>query len=132
MPTNLTYSIFEGLLVGFANRRMFHISALSGGGGGSTRHVPSSSVNNPYEEGLKTKGKANSPTHVHGGPIPPGRYTIEKPAHHAHLGLSARLVNPFRIHWEGMGSSFTDEERTGATDVSCRSTKLTSRISWMR
>lgn len=31
MPTNLTYSIFEGLLVGFANRRMFHISALSGG-----------------------------------------------------------------------------------------------------
>ncbi len=94
MSANLTYSIFEGVLIGFANQRMFHILALSGGGGGSTLRRTSLSVNNPYMEGLKTKGAANSRTHVHGGPIPLGKYTIEKPAHHPHLGLSARLVSP--------------------------------------
>ena len=54
MRTNLSYYIFEGLLTGFANGNLVHISALSGGGGGSTRHRASDAVNNPYMEGLKT------------------------------------------------------------------------------
>lgn len=48
MRTNLSYYIFEGLLTGFANGNLVHISALSGGGGGSTRHRASDAVNNPY------------------------------------------------------------------------------------
>jgi len=38
---------------------MFHLSALSGGAGGTTGGTTSSAVNNPYEEGLKTAGREN-------------------------------------------------------------------------
>jgi hypothetical protein len=89
MSADLTYYISEGLLTGIVNRRALHIIALSGGGGGSTLHKTVMSMNNPYMEGLKTVGSGK--THVHGGPLPPGKYTIEKPAKHHHLGLSARL-----------------------------------------
>jgi hypothetical protein len=106
----LTYYIREGLLVGVSDDRMFHISALSGGAGGSTKHGTSNAVNNPYMEGLKTKGAAASAGHVHGGPLPPGKYVVHTPAHHPHLGLSARLDHPrfrpmgrdgFYIHGQG-------------------------------
>jgi hypothetical protein len=100
MEANLTYYIWEGVLTGTANGRTFNISALSGGGGGSTQHRPDSAANNPYMEALKTKGKAGAKGHVHGGPIPPGKYTIRKPGRHPHLGLSAELLHP---HWKPMG-----------------------------
>jgi hypothetical protein len=38
MQANLTYYIFEGVLTGTAGGRGFNMSALSGGGGGSTQH----------------------------------------------------------------------------------------------
>src|SRR5271157_856860 len=94
MPANLTYYIREGLLVGLIDGRMFHIIALSGGAGGSTRNSATDATNNPYMEALKTKGPAKSPTHVHGGPLPPGKYVVSTPAQHPHLGLSARLDHP--------------------------------------
>lgn len=99
MPANLTYYIFEGVLAGTVEGRMFNLSALSGGGGGSTQHRPTYAANNPYMEAFKTVAKAGK-GHVHGGPIPPGKYTIKKPSHHRHLGLSAELVHP---HFKPMG-----------------------------
>jgi hypothetical protein len=48
METDLTYYIFEGLLRGRADGSLVHISALSGGEGGSTRNRPTDGVNNPY------------------------------------------------------------------------------------
>jgi hypothetical protein len=93
MAASLTYSIWEGTLTGFLSGSLIHMEALSGGGGGSTLHSAAYSTNNPYSEGLKTSGAASSPLHVHGGPIPPGRYTIEVPAKQGHLGLAARLTS---------------------------------------
>jgi Protein of unknown function (DUF2778) len=100
MAANLTYYIVEGVLTGFINGRLFHVLALSGGAGGSTKHLSQVSTNNPYMEGLKTSGGPNQQGHVHGGPVPPGKYKIERPRQHPHLGLSARLVHP---HWKPMG-----------------------------
>jgi hypothetical protein len=87
--STLTYYIFEGLLVGLVAGKAIELSALSGGGGGSTKHAPIATVNNPYATGVKTTGPGRR--HVHGGPIPPGAYKICAPSHHPHLGLSARL-----------------------------------------
>jgi hypothetical protein len=110
MPAHLTYYIVEGLLVGVCGDQVFHILALSGGAGGSTQQSGSDAVNNPYMEALKTKGKPHSQGHVHGGPLPPGIYVVHTPAHHPHLGLSARLDHPrfrpmgrdgFYIHGRG-------------------------------
>jgi len=97
---DLTYYIFEGILTGFVQNKWFHVSALSGGAGGTTKAKTSDAVNNPYAEGLKTAGSVKSAGHRHGGPIPPGTYIIHKPAKHPHLGLSARLDHP---HWRPMG-----------------------------
>jgi hypothetical protein len=94
MPANLTYYIREGTLVGLVEGRIYNLEALSGGGGGSLTNRTTSAVNNPYMEGLKTAQKAKSPFHVHGGPIPPGTYSVDAPARHPHLGLSARLNHP--------------------------------------
>ena len=88
MPANLTYYITEGVLAGTANGHMIHISAVSGGGGGSRRNPPSSDMNNPRSQSLKEVDGAH---HVHGGPIPAGRYRVFTPSHHRILGLSARL-----------------------------------------
>jgi hypothetical protein len=108
----LTYYIFEGVLAGFIGTQMIHVIAWSGGAGGSKRKsapVPSV-VNNPYLYGLKAVGKPKDPAHVHGGPIPPGRYHIYAPSEHPKLGLSSfleplqRLPNnrgEFFIHKQG-------------------------------
>lgn len=92
---HLTYYIFEGVLVGIIEAKFVHITAFSGGGGGSTRNRTSDSANNPYQYGLKEvdlkfKNQAKN-IHIHGGPIPPGRYKILPPTHHEKLGLSAKL-----------------------------------------
>jgi hypothetical protein len=42
---------------------------------------------------------------VHGGPIPPGTYTIKHAAANQHLGLSAELV-PKRANMMGRGGFF--------------------------
>src|SRR5262245_28662922 len=83
MAANLTYYIFEGVLTGTANGRMFHLQALSGGGGGSTRNPANTDANNPYSQGVKTTDR---PQHRHGGPLPTGRYRIATPSRHPHLG----------------------------------------------
>lgn len=89
MTANLTYYIFEGTLTGSAGGRMFHVEALSGGGGGSTQHGGNQDTNNPYSVGVKTADGCSG--HTHGGPIPPGRYRISPPRRHPHLGLSCQL-----------------------------------------
>ena len=57
-------------------------------------------MNNPYMEAWKTQPETRTKGHVHGGPVPPGKYTIHTPSQHPHLGLSARLVHP---SWKPMG-----------------------------
>jgi hypothetical protein len=79
---NFTYYISEGILVGTANNTPFYISALSGGGGMSSKGITDSSVvNNPYMTGKKTsyEGKNNATSENRGGPIPLGRYRIAPP-----------------------------------------------------
>lgn len=86
----LTYYIFEGILVGRAGGSNFHLLALSGGGGGSKVNAQDfGSGFYPYLTARKTQGTGKN--HVHGGPIPPGRYIIHTPAQNPHLGLSAYL-----------------------------------------
>jgi len=53
--TNLTYYVFEGLLVGFTGGELVHIPALSGGRVGTTaKGAQTDAVNNPYMTGLQT------------------------------------------------------------------------------
>ena len=86
----LTYYIFEGVLIGRSGGTTFHLLALSGGGGGSTAKPQDFGGGfYPYLTGKKTTGTGVS--HVHGGPIPPGRYIIHPPSQNPHLGLSAFL-----------------------------------------
>jgi hypothetical protein len=59
MSADLTYYIREGVLVGVIGRRMFNMTVLSGGAGGSTKASGTDAVNNPYMEGLKTRGAAS-------------------------------------------------------------------------
>jgi len=91
MSAQLTYYIFEGVLTGFAGGQLLHISALSGGRGGTTtKGVESDAVNNPYATGVKTTEHKDPTTgkmvhgdgDIHGGPIPPGQYRIAIPALH--------------------------------------------------
>ncbi len=87
----LTYYIFEGVLVGFIESDLIHIMAWSGGGGGSRVNSPSESANNPYMYALKEVDTKKSRVHLHGGPIPPGSYQIYTPEIHPKLKLSAKL-----------------------------------------
>jgi hypothetical protein len=77
---SLSYYIFEGVLTGTVGGTFFQMTALSGGGGGSrNRRLRDDSVNHPYRIGRKTVGSMTAPNHVHGGPLPPGRYRIDTP-----------------------------------------------------
>jgi hypothetical protein len=93
----LTYYIFEGVLVGFVGTEQISLSAWSGGAGGSTKHGTDSSANNPYMYALKEVDDKKKKIHVHGGPIPPGRYTVLPPGHHAKFGLSSKLEPERRL-----------------------------------
>ncbi|MEP7124796.1 MAG: hypothetical protein ABJE95_27960 [Byssovorax sp.] len=88
MPANLTFYITEGVLTGTANGHLINLDAVSGGGGGSKTHPGNSDTNNAASQSLK---ESNGAHHVHGGPIPAGRYRVLPPSHHRKLGLSARL-----------------------------------------
>jgi hypothetical protein len=100
----LTYYIFEGVLTGIIGTEVIHVTALSGGGGGSKAHAAHDSTNNPYQYALKEVGDKNSRTHVHGGPIPPGPYHILLPVVDANLGPCAKLHPLFTLpgHRGGM------------------------------
>jgi hypothetical protein len=87
----LTYYIFEGVLVGFVEQDLIHITAWSGGAGGSKSHAPNENANNPYMYALKAKDNKARGVHTHGGPIPPGRYRIHIPGPHGHYKLCAVL-----------------------------------------
>ncbi len=115
LGAKLTYYIFEGVLVGQAGKRHFHISAHSGGGGGSKVNKPDfGGVFHPYSTGNKTVGEGAA--HKHGGAIPPGRYIIHKPAQHPQLKLSAYLepdksndmMNRDRFYIHGRGTHGSD------------------------
>ncbi len=71
----LTYYIFEGVLVGMAGGKFFHVFAGSGGRSGSKHKdaVDSSVANNPYRTARR------HPDYATGGPLPPGEYAIAKP-----------------------------------------------------
>jgi hypothetical protein len=86
----LTYYIFEGVLVEFVGTDLIHMTAWSGGAGGSTKNSTDNSANKPYMYAFKEIDNKKK-IHVHGGPIPPGKYRILPPGHHAKLGLSAKL-----------------------------------------
>jgi hypothetical protein len=104
MPAHLTYYINEGVLVALIGGRTLHLEALSGGGGGSRTNPTVHSANNPYMTGLKTTGA--KATHVHGGPIPVGTYTVSVPENHPHLGRASRLTPASRQPMHGRGGFF--------------------------
>ena len=65
---DLTYNIFTGsLVVRGSDGRMVVAFAHSG------------SSNIHYDSATRQKGKHGSPGHVHGGPIPPGRWRVKSP-----------------------------------------------------
>ena len=100
---SLTYYIWEGVLVGTAGGRLFHLLALSGGGAGSTKKSADFGGGDyVYMTGAKTTGKK----HKHGGPIPVGRYVIHKPEKHPHLGLAAFLEPDKTNRMMGRGGFF--------------------------
>jgi len=73
VAANLTFYIFEGVLTGTANGHMLNLTAVSGGGGGSKVYAGNSDTFNPHSQGLK---EVDGKHHVHGGPIPAGRYKV--------------------------------------------------------
>ena len=77
MSANLTYYVFEGVLIGQAGGSQFQLFARSGGGGGTTKGGETFVGNNPYMTAFKTAGKGKK--HQHGGPVRLGRNKIEKP-----------------------------------------------------
>jgi hypothetical protein len=88
---DLTYYIFDGILVGFAGGGHIFMIAGSGGGSGSTSHTGSDTANNVYATGVKTTGGSKSKSHKHGGPLPLGKYKIHPSAKNPHLGRSCYL-----------------------------------------
>jgi len=104
----LTYYIFEGVLAGIIDNDEIHVTAWSGGAGGSRKLGPTENANNPYSYAVKEIDNKKSP--MRGGPIPPGPYQIYPPGKDHTLGLCAKL-NPlftppngrggFAIHGQG-------------------------------
>jgi hypothetical protein len=92
---NLTYYIWEGILVGHVAGKRIFMLALSGGGGGTKKPHPDEpqNVNNPYATGRVTlpHGATAGGKPVRGGPIPVGRYLIETPKPW-HSSIAARLI----------------------------------------
>lgn len=129
---SLTYYIFEGVLVGTLGGHPFHIFASSGGGGGSKSSDPywidDDVVNNSSRmfqkerdlpaTGTSPPADANGGTyhlvhddngkhwHLHGGPIPVGRYTIDPPAQDDDLGYCAALIPDSDNHMTGRGGFY--------------------------
>jgi hypothetical protein len=76
-PIRLKYAIREGLLTVHAGGERRVIRAVSGGGAGNTSHKPwDPSANDPNSQYLTMTPRG--PSHRHGGPLPTGRYRIER------------------------------------------------------
>lgn len=88
----LTYSIFEGVLVGRIDGTYVSCKALTGGGGASKGKITDSTVvNNPYSWGKKRTSVEKAAQR--GGPIPPGVYSVAKPEKIKSInGIGARLT----------------------------------------
>ncbi len=103
MSASLTFYISEGLLTGLAAGHMIHLRAMSGGGGGSTKHGGDADTDNPASTGVKETATRR------GGPLPVGKYKIHAPSRRAHLGLCAQL-DPYdkeqAAHMFGRGGFF--------------------------
>lgn len=124
----LTYYIFEGVLTGVFGSEVIHITAWSGGAGGSRKLTPTEDANNPYSYALKEIDNPKNP--VRGGPIPPGPYQIYPPEKSSKLGPCARLEplftppnnrGGFAIHGQGPKGSdgcivIPDKEFHGVMD----------------
>lgn len=106
MAAELTYYIFEGLLVGYVGSAFFHLSAGSGGGSGSRVARTTLVANNPYATGVKTAGGAHAKGHEHGGPLPLGTYTIHPSTKHAKLGRAAYLEPTGKQAMHGRGGFY--------------------------
>lgn len=91
----LTYYIFEGVLTGIFGTDEIHLTAWSGGAGGSRKLDPTDDANNPYSYAVKEVDDPKQP--IRGGPIPPGSYQIYPPAKSPHLGLCAKLNPLFKV-----------------------------------
>jgi hypothetical protein len=76
-----------GLLAG----NPFEMSALSGGGGGSTKSAPADTVNNPYNTGVETRGRPRRSESCAWGSDSARALQDSNTAVDKHVGLSARL-----------------------------------------
>jgi hypothetical protein len=85
---DLTYYIFDGILVGNAGGGYIFMTAGSGGGSHSTSARATDVADNVYATGVQTVEK---PQHRHGGPLPLGKYKIHRSSKHKHLGRSCYL-----------------------------------------
>jgi hypothetical protein len=75
----LTYFIFEGVLVGTFGVDFIHLTAWSGGGGGAKKLRPNENANNPYMYALRAIEDNHKRPILRGGPIPPGSWRVRPP-----------------------------------------------------
>ena len=107
----LTYYIFEGLLVGICGSDQLCVTAWSGGGGGAKKLTPQESANNPYLYALKAVEDRHKNPIVRGGPVPPGSWRVHAPGWHKGFRRPVCVLDPefnppngrggFLIHSQG-------------------------------
>lgn len=109
VKANLTYYIFEGVLVGIVNGSLIQVWALTGGGGGSTNTRRTGIQTIPYMYGLRTAGTGRNINME-------GQYRSGRIESHCRLIIptsdSARVsIQKGRCQTTVLGSSFTIEGR---------------------
>ena len=72
----LTPYIVEGVLTGTIGAQTIRISAVSGGGGGSSKLPTNQTLKDAFLGSFQNQGSASSKESGRGGPLPPGKYTI--------------------------------------------------------
>jgi hypothetical protein len=107
----LTYFIFEGVLIGIFGSEQIHVTAWSGGGGGAKKLQPNENTNNPYMYGLRAVEDKHKQPLVRGGPIPPGSWRVYAPGPHKGFKKVVCVLEPqftlpngrggFLIHSQG-------------------------------
>lgn len=107
----LTYFIWEGVLVGMFGAELIHLTAWSGGGGGAKKLRSNENTNNPYMYALKAVEDKQKRPMVRGGPIPPGSWKVYTPSSHRGFKKVVCMLEPqfttpngrggFLIHSQG-------------------------------
>lgn len=107
----LTYYIWEGVLVGMSGAEQIYATAWSGGGGGAKKLTPNENTNNPYMYGLNAVEDKHKRPIVRGGPIPPGSWRVHPPGPHLGYKKVVCVLDPlftlpndrfgFLIHSQG-------------------------------